>query len=159
MVFYIGVDEIDIVILVGKFLSGDYEGMCDEIEELKVVCGEYYLKVILEIGVLGSVFNIKKVFILLMYFGVDFIKIFIGKENFVVIFEVVLVMCEVIKEYYMIIGCKVGFKFVGGINIVYDVLVYYIIVKEVLGEEWLINELFCLGISCLVNLFFLEIVG
>lgn len=40
-----GADEIDIVIPVGKFLSGDYEGMCDEIEELKDVCGDKHLKV------------------------------------------------------------------------------------------------------------------
>ena len=33
MALHTGADEIDIVIPVGKFLSGDYEGMCDEIEE------------------------------------------------------------------------------------------------------------------------------
>lgn len=79
MVLVDGVDEIDIVIFVGVFLSGDYEMMCEEIMELKEICKEYYLKVIFEIGVLKIVFNIKKVFILFMYFGVDFIKIFIGK--------------------------------------------------------------------------------
>lgn len=62
-----GADEIDIVISVGKFLSGDYEGMCDEIEELKEVCGDKHLKVILETGALGSASNIKKASILSMY--------------------------------------------------------------------------------------------
>ena len=60
MALHTGADEIDIVIPVGKFLSGDYEGMCDEIEELKAVCGEHHLKVILETGALGSASNIKK---------------------------------------------------------------------------------------------------
>ena len=54
MALHAGADEIDIVIPVGKFLSGDYEGMCDEIQELKDVCGEKHLKVILETGALGS---------------------------------------------------------------------------------------------------------
>ena len=55
-----GADEIDIVISIGKFLSGDYEGMCEEIQELKEVCKEHHLKVILETGALKSASNIKK---------------------------------------------------------------------------------------------------
>ena len=80
MALHTGADEIDIVIPVGKFLSNDYEGMCDEIEELKEVCGEKHLKVILETGALGSASNIKKASILSMYSGADFIKTSTGKE-------------------------------------------------------------------------------
>ena len=54
MALHAGADEIDIVIPVGKFLEGDYEGMCDEIEELKEVCGDKHLKVILETGALKT---------------------------------------------------------------------------------------------------------
>ena len=64
-----GADEIDIVISIGKFLSGDYEGMCEEIQELKEVCKERHLKVILETGALKSASNIKKASILSMYSG------------------------------------------------------------------------------------------
>ena len=74
-----GADEIDIVISVGEFLSGDYETMCDEIEEIKAVCGEKHLKVILETGALGSMENVKKASILAMYSGADFIKTSTGK--------------------------------------------------------------------------------
>ena len=81
MALHTGADEIDIVIPVGKFLSNDYEGMCDEIEELKEVCGEKHLKVILETGALGSASNIKKASILSMYSGADFIKTSTGKER------------------------------------------------------------------------------
>ena len=42
-----GATEIDMVMSVGAFLSGDYETVCDEISELKAVCGERKLKVIL----------------------------------------------------------------------------------------------------------------
>ena len=101
MALHTGADEIDIVIPVGKFLSGDYEGMCDEIEELKAVCGEHHLKVILETGALGSASNIKKASILSMYSGADFIKTSTGKENPAATPEAALVMCEAIKEYYM----------------------------------------------------------
>ena len=45
-----GATEIDMVMSVGAFLSGDYETVCDEISELKAVCGERKLKVILETG-------------------------------------------------------------------------------------------------------------
>lgn len=159
MALHAGADEIDIVISVGKFLSGDYEGMCDEIEELKEVCGDKHLKVILETGALGSASNIKKASILSMYSGADFIKTSTGKENPAATPEAAYVMCQAIKEYFLETGRKVGFKPAGGINSVHDALVYYTIVKELLGEEWLTNERFRLGTSRMANLLLSEIVG
>lgn len=154
-----GADEIDIVISVGEFLSGDYETMCDEIEEIKAVCGEKHLKVILETGALGSMENVKKASILAMYSGADFIKTSTGKLEPAATPEAAYVMCQAIKEYHKKTGRKVGFKPAGGINTVADALNYYTIVKEVLGEEWLNNELFRLGTSRLANLLLSEIVG
>lgn len=159
MAIHSGADEIDIVISVGKFLSGDYEGMCDEIEELKEVCGDKHLKVILETGALGSASNIKKASILSMYSGADFIKTSTGKESPAATPEAAYVMCQAIKEYFLETGRKVGFKPAGGINSVRDALVYYTIVKELLGEEWLTNELFRLGTSRMANLLLSDIVG
>jgi len=159
MAIHSGADEIDIVISVGKFLSGDYEGMCDEIEELKEVCGDKHLKVILETSALGSASNIKKASILSMYSGADFIKTSTGKESPAATPEAAYVMCQAIKEYFLETGRKVGFKPAGGINSVHDALVYYTIVKELLGEEWLTNELFRLGTSRMANLLLSDIVG
>ena len=159
MAIHSGADEIDIVISVGKFLSGDYEGMCDEIEELKEVCGDKHLKVILETGALGSASNIKKASILSMYSGADFIKTSTGKESPAATPEAAYVMCQAIKEYFLETGRKVGFKPAGGINSVRDALVYYTIVKELLGEEWLTNELFRLGTSRMANLLLSDIAG
>lgn len=159
MALHAGADEIDIVISVGKFLSGDYEGMCDEIEELKDVCGDKHLKVILETGTLASASNIKKASILSMYSGADFIKTSTGKEKPAATPEAAYVMCQAIKEYFLETGRKVGFKPAGGINTVHDALVYYTIVKEVLGKEWLTNELFRLGTSRMANLLLSDIVG
>lgn len=154
-----GADEIDIVISVGKFLAGDYETVCDEMEELKAICGEHHLKVILETGSLKTASNIKKASILAMYSGADFIKTSTGKQQPAATPEAAYVMCQAIKEYYEKTGRKVGFKPAGGINCVNDALVYYSIVKEVLGEEWLDNEFFRLGTSRLANLLLSEILG
>ena len=153
-----GATEIDIVIPVGKFLSGDYEGMCDEIEEIKSVCGDHHLKVILETGSLKSAENIMKASILAMYSGADFIKTSTGKQEPAATPEAAYVMCKAIKAYYEKTGRKVGFKPAGGINCVNDALLYYTIVKEVLGEEWLNNKLFRIGTSRLANLLLSEIV-
>ena len=154
-----GATEIDIVIPVGKFLSGDYEGMCDEIEEIKSVCGERHLKVILETGALKSAENIWKASILAIYSGADFIKTSTGKQEPAATPEAAYVMCQAIKAYHEKTGRKVGFKPAGGINSVNDAFVYYTIVKEVLGKEWLNNELFRIGTSRLANLLLSEIVG
>ena len=154
-----GATEIDIVIPVGKFLSGDYEGMCYEIEEIKSVCGERHLKVILETGALKSAENIWKASILAIYSGADFIKTSTGKQEPAATPEAAYVMCQAIKAYYEKTGRKVGFKPAGGINSVNDALVYYTIVKEVLGKEWLNDELFRIGTSRLANLLLSEIIG
>ena len=154
-----GADEIDIVIPVGAFLSGDYETMCEEIMELKETCKEHHLKVILETGALKTASNIKKASILSMYSGAVFIKTSTGKQQPAATPEAAYVMCQAIKEYYEQTGNKVGFKPAGGINTVNDALIYYTIVKEVLGKEWLSNELFRLGTSRLANLLLSEIKG
>lgn len=159
MAIHAGAEEIDIVMPVGKFLCGDYEGMCDEIGELKDVCGEKTLKVILETGALRSASNIKKAAILAMYAGADFIKTSTGKEAISATPEAALVMCEAIKEYYKETGRKVGFKAAGGIDSVKKALAYYTIVKETLGEEWLNNGLFRIGTSRLTNLLLSDIIG
>ena len=153
------IDEIDIVISIGKFLSGDYEGMCEEIQELKEVCKERHLKVILETGALKSASNIKKASILSMYSGADFIKTSTGKQQPAATPEAAYVMCEAIKEYHQKTGIKIGFKPAGGINTVNDAIIYYTIVKELLGEEWLDNQLFRLGTSRLANLLLSDIKG
>ena len=154
-----GATEIDIVMPVGKFLSGDYEGLCDDIAELKETCGNAAMKVILETGCLKTASNIKKASILSMYAGGDYIKTSTGKEKISATPEAAYVMCQAIKEYYDETGIQIGFKPAGGINSVMDALIYYTIVKEVLGEKWLTNKWLRLGTSRLANMLLSEIVG
>ena len=154
-----GATEIDIVMPVGKFLSGDYEGVADESQELKEVCGEHKMKVILETGCLKTAANIKRASILAMYAGADYIKTSTGKLEPAATPEAAYVMCQAIKEYYDETGIQIGFKPAGGLNSVMDALIYYTIVKEVLGEKWLTNQWLRLGTSRLANLLLSEVIG
>ena len=154
-----GATEIDIVMPVGKFLSGDLEGVADEISELKAVCGEVPMKVILETGCLGTASNIKKASLIAMYAGADYIKTSTGKEKIAATPEAAYIMCQAIKEYHKKTGIQIGFKPAGGINTVMDAIIYYTIVKEVLGEKWLTNKWFRIGTSRLANLLLSEILG
>ena len=146
-----GATEIDIVMSVGKFLSGDYETVIDEISELKAICGERKM--------LPSASDIKKASLLAMYSGADYIKTSTCKEKPAATPEAAYVMCQAIKEYYDKTGIQIGFKPAGGLNTVHDALVYYTIVKEVLGEKWLTNQWLRLGTSRLANLLLSEVIG
>ena len=154
-----GATEIDIVMPVGKFLCGDYEGVCDDISEMKHACGDKAMKVILETGCLKTAANIKKASILSMYAGGDYIKTSTGKLSPAATPEAAYVMCKAIKEYYDETGIQIGFKPAGGLNTVNDALIYYTIVKEILGEQWLTNKWFRLGTSRLANLLLSEVTG
>ncbi len=154
-----GATEIDIVMPVGKFLSGNYAELCEEIAELKQICGEHAMKVILETGDLKTAANIKKAAILSMYADADYIKTSTGKEKISATPEAAYVMCQAIKEYYEKTGIQIGFKPAGGINTVMDAIIYYTIVKEVLGEKWLTNKWFRLGTSRLANMLLSEMTG
>ena len=154
-----GATEIDMVMPVGKFLSGNYEDVADEIAEMKAVCGEHKMKVILETGCLKTASNIKKAAIIAMYGGADYIKTSTGKVEPAATPEASYVMCQAIKEYYEKTGIQIGFKPAGGLNSVMDALIYYTIVKEVLGNEWLTNQWFRLGTSRLANLLLSELLG
>lgn len=154
-----GATEIDMVLNVGAFLSGDYETCEDEITELKAVCGERPLKVILETGALQTAERIKRASILSIYAGADFIKTSTGKIEPAATPEAALVMCQAIREYYQETGRKIGFKAAGGISSVSDALSYYTIVREVLGQEWIDEGLFRIGTSRLANLLVQAILG
>ena len=154
-----GATEIDMVLSVGAFLSGDYETVCDEIRQMKDACGDKKMKVILETGCLKTAANIKTASLLAMYSGADYIKTSTGKEAISATPEAAYVMCQAIKEYYNETGIQIGFKPAGGLNSVMDALTYYTIVKEVLGEKWLTNQWFRMGTSRLANLLLSEVIG
>lgn len=155
-----GADEIDVVLNVGDFFDGDYESVCDDLDEMKHSCRSARMKVILETGALKTARNIRDASILALYSGADFLKTSTGKEYPGASLDACYVMCQCIREYYEKTGRAVGFKAAGGISTTEDVLNYYTIVKTVLGEKWAdSNELFRIGASRLANALLSDIVG
>lgn len=146
-----GAQEVDVVLNIGMFLDENYEELCDELIELKNTAKDAKLKVILETGCLKTAAAIKRASILSMYCDADFIKTSTGKIYKGASLEAAYVMCRCIKEYYEKTGRKVGFKAAGGMRTTEDALNYYAVVKEVLGDEWLNQDLFRLGASSLAN--------
>lgn len=155
-----GADEIDIVFGLGDFFDGDYQEVCDQIEEMKHSCRDARMKVILETGALKTAENIKAASVLSLYSGADFLKTSTGKEYPGASLEAAYVMCQCIKEYYEKTGRMVGFKAAGGVSTTEDALKYYTVVKEILGEKWVDdNEYFRLGASRLANNILSDIIG
>lgn len=146
-----GATEADMVISIGKFLSGDYDTVFDEIKSIKEACGKMHLKVIMETGVLTSLTEIKKACILSMEAGGDFLKTSTGKADPAATPEAMYIMAQSAKEYYEKTGKKIGLKPAGGISDSDTALIYFTIVKEVLGDDWLTPELFRIGASSLAN--------
>lgn len=154
-----GADEIDIVFNLGNYFDGDYEEVCDEIQELKHACRDARLKVILETGALKTAENIKNASILSLYSGADFLKTSTGKEYPGASLEAAYVMAQCIKEYYEKTGNMVGFKASGGVATTDEAVAYFTIIKEVLGDQWLTNEYFRIGASRLANNLLSDILG
>jgi deoxyribose-phosphate aldolase len=154
-----GADEIDIVIPVGAFLGKDFAAVADEIREIKGAIGNKQLKVIIESGLLGDFEHIFMASMIAMDAGADFIKTSTGKTTVSATPEAAYVMCRAISDFYSETGIKVGFKAAGGIAAPSDAIVYYEIVKQCLGEEWLNNTLFRIGASKLANNILSEISG
>lgn len=146
-----GADEVDMVISRGKFHEGEYNYVFDEIAAIKEACGDARLKVILETGELGSLDKVRKASDIAMHAGADFIKTSTGKIQPAATMPVTLVMLEAIRDFYCETGKMVGMKPAGGISKSKLALHYLVMVKEVLGEDWLNNEWFRFGASSLAN--------
>jgi deoxyribose-phosphate aldolase len=146
-----GADEIDMVISRGKMIEGDFDAVYDEVSQVKNACGNAHLKVILETGELKTVSLIRKASELAIQGGADFIKTSTGKINPAATPEAVVVMLDTIQEYYNATGIRIGLKPAGGISEPETALLYYKLVKEIVGEEWLNNNLFRIGASRLAD--------
>lgn len=146
-----GANEVDVVMNLGYLRDKNYEDLCDELIELKHTAKGAKLKVILETGALKTAAAIRDASVLAMWSDADFIKTSTGKIYPGASLEAAYVMCRCIEEYYRHTGRKVGFKAAGGIRTAEDAVKYYAVVKEVLGDEWLCQDLFRIGASSLAN--------
>jgi deoxyribose-phosphate aldolase len=146
-----GADEIDIVLNPGMMLAGRDSEAASEVELLREEAKDVVLKVIIESGALKSPELIRRASLVSMFAGADFIKTSTGKIDVAATPEAAFVMCHAIKDYYNLTGRKVGFKAAGGVKTPEDAALYYTIVEEVLGAEWLTTELFRIGASSAAN--------
>ena len=146
-----GADEIDMVISRGKFLSGEYNFVFDEIAMIKEACGAARLKVILETGELCTIDNVRKASDIAMYAGADFIKTSTGKIQPAATMQVTYTMLLAIKDYFEATGKMIGMKPAGGISTSKLALHNLVMVNEILGANWLHNEWFRFGASSLAN--------
>lgn len=154
-----GADEIDIVLALNAFMSGDEETARKEIRTIRAAVDEaaakagrkVTLKVILETGLLVTPENIANASFLAMEEGADFIKTSTGKVSVNATPMAAYIMCESIKAFHEKTGRKVGFKAAGGISTSKDAVCYHSIVKSILGNDWLNKGLFRFGVSRLAN--------
>ena len=146
-----GADEVDMVISRGKFLAGEYQTIFDEIARTKEICEKIHLKVILETSELSTLDNVRRASEIAMTAGADFIKTSTGKAKCGATQPVTLVMLEAIRDYYLKTNKKIGMKPAGGINRSKTAIRYLVMVKEILGKDWLKPELFRFGASSLAN--------
>ena len=146
-----GADEVDMVIDRGAFLSGRYAKVYDEIVQVKEASGDAHLKVILEVGELGTYDNVRRASLLAMAAGADFIKTSTGKLPQAATLPVTLVMLEAIRDVHEETGRKVGMKPAGGIRQAKQAVQYLVQLYETLGTEWLTPDLYRLGASTLLN--------
>lgn len=153
-----GADEIDMVISRGRFLSGDYDYVAEEINKVKEVCGSAHLKVILETGELVTLDNVRAASEIAMTAGADFIKTSTGKIQPAATPEVTLVMMQAIRDFYLKHGKQVGLKPAGGISKSKQAIQYLVMLRETLGQDWLKPDLFRFGASSLANDILMQIV-
>ena len=146
-----GADEIDMVISRGKFLAGEYNFVFDEIAAIKEACGKARLKVILETGELCTLDSVRKASDIAIYAGADFIKTSTGKIQPAATMQVTYTMLMAIKDYYDTTGIMIGMKPAGGISTSKLALHNLVMVKEILGNNWLTNDWFRFGASSLAN--------
>ena len=155
-----GADEVDIVLNVGKMLTGAYDEAANEVEKIRSeMDSDIILKVIIESGALKTPELIRKASLISMAAGADFIKTSTGKIDVAATPEAAVVMCQAINDYYNKTGRKVGFKAAGGVKSPQDAALYYTIVEQILGEQWLTTDLFRIGASSAANNLLSAIVG
>jgi deoxyribose-phosphate aldolase len=146
-----GAAEIDIVISRRHVLTGDWQGLYDEMKTFRAACGEAHVKAILATGELGTLRNVARASLVCMMAGADFIKTSTGKESVNATLPVSLVMIRAIRAYEAATGFRVGYKPAGGISKAKDAVTYLALMKEELGDPWLRPDLFRFGASSLLG--------
>lgn len=155
-----GANEIDVVINRSAAIAGKWELVFEELCEMRRACDsrksqghDIHLKVIIGAGDLltSSPRTIYKASVVAILAGANFIKTSTGKEGVNATLPIGYIMMRAIMGYYDLTNIKIGFKPAGGIRTYRDALNWLILVKTLLGPEWLTPELFRFGASGLLD--------
>lgn len=146
-----GADEVDIVLNRSLFLGGRYEQAYEELAAAREAAGDAHLKVILEVGELGSYDRIRQASVLAMAAGADVIKTSTGKISSGASLPAALCMMEAARDFHRETGRRIGIKVAGGVRVSKAAIAYLVLVNETLGADWLRPELFRIGASTLLN--------
>ncbi len=146
-----GAKEIDIVINRHQVLTGDWQGLYDEVVAMRRACGDAHLKTILGTGDLATLNQVGRASLVCMLAGADFIKTSTGKEKVNATLPVSLAMIRMIRWFADETGVEIGYKPAGGISSAKTALDYMALMKEELGVHWLQPHLFRFGASSLLT--------
>lgn len=155
-----GATEIDVVINRSAAIAGKWPIVFEEICEMRKACDvrreeghEVHLKVIIGAGdlLVSNPETIYTVSLISILAGADFIKTSTGKETVNATLPIGYIMMRAIADYYSLTNIRIGFKPAGGIRTYKDALNWLMLVKMMLGPEWLNNGLFRFGASGLLD--------
>ncbi len=143
-----GADEIDVVMNAGEMAEGEFDRLANDLELLGNEVGDdVTFKVIIESGMLRTAEEVYRASLLAIFAGADFVKTSTGKSACGATPAAAVVICNAIKDYWRQTGIRIGIKVAGGIRTVDDALLYYTLVGNILGPEWLTPSLFRIGAS------------
>ena len=146
-----GADEIDIVISRAHALTGNWAALHDEVRQMREASGAARLKAILATGELKTLTNVYRASMVAMMAGADFIKTSTGMEGVNATLPVGLTMLRAIRDYHTQSGFQVAFNPAGGIRAAKDALAWLTLMKEELGNDYLMPDLFRMGASGLLG--------
>jgi deoxyribose-phosphate aldolase len=146
-----GADEIELAIDRGAFLAGDEAAVYAEIGSVRELIGNAVLKVSIEAAELGSYRSIRRAAQLALDAGADFVRSASSRNGGPVTPPVALLLCETVREHVRATGRTAGVKISGGVRTTKAALVYLAIVKETLGNAWLLPDRFRIGGSSLLD--------
>ncbi|MFK7799657.1 MAG: deoxyribose-phosphate aldolase [Aureispira sp.] len=145
-----GAQEVDIVAPRHYSLAQDWEGLYQELIQMREACGDALLKVILETGHLPDLESVAQASRVAMLAGADFIKTSTGKEAIGATLEAGIVMAQQIVAHKAATGLCVGLKAAGGIRRAQHAWQWLMLVEKELGNTWENPRYFRIGASSLL---------
>lgn len=145
-----GAQEIDVVLPYRALGGGRVAEVRAVLDAVRAACPDQILKVIIEVGELGSPELIAAASDLSIDAGANFLKTSTGKTPVSATPETARIMLERIAARGNA-AARVGFKVSGGVRTLDDAMIYLQLQAKILGTNSLIRERFRIGASALLD--------